>query len=554
MKKISIQDGFFFLILIALSLAFFTVIQPFIMDIFLAIILGVLFRKPYQFFYKLMKKRKQPAALVIISLVIITILIPLIFIGIMVSTEAAYNYKFVKEKWPEIQKELTVSKISKVVKKIPYIGKDLASRTSSLNAKLKEEPQHGELKFFSDGGFQYIPNENFVGVDKFKYMVSNQVLESNQAEVIIKVDSLASNSIPVKNHYYQVDVEDTLLINLKTKTTARQQYHFLIESKPSHGQLKLNKQTKNFSYLADSNFVGFDKFTYRMVKNDSIFSEVATVFITSGHPQTELPTANNDHYMMARGDTLTIPLERGVIWNDTNTEFNLYQFKDRIGELVTQTSSIIFSLIQSTFVNITSFIIHFFIILFLLYYIIIDGGKLLEKIYYLSPLSNEDEREFASELIKITEAIIFNTFLIGILEGLYGGILFTIFGIPSPFLWGIIMAILSMIPVVGANAILVPTVIIQFLIGNYITAILLLIFGVGGILVDQNLIRPQIDSNKSGMHPAIVFMASMGGLIVIGIVGFVIGPLIAALFIVIWNQFGKKYSKELDSWNNGELF
>ena len=111
------------------------------------------------------------------------------------------------------------------------------------------------------------------------------------------------------------------------------------------------------------------------------------------------------------------------------------------------------------------------------------------------------------------------------------------------------MIVLSLIPLVGANTILVPAVIILFAAGNMSGALILLIFGVGVIIINQNIIRPRLDGHKSGMHPAIVFLASMGGLVWMGIVGFVAGPMITAVFMIIWNQFGEHYKEKLEKYN-----
>jgi len=93
--------------------------------------------------------------------------------------------------------------------------------------------------------------------------------------------------------------------------------------------------------------------------------------------------------------------------------------------------------------------------------------------------------------------------------------------------------------------------ILYLILGDFTTGILILTLGTGAVLINQNIIRPRLDGNKSGMHAAIVFLGSMGGLIWMGIVGFLAGPLIAALFITIWNQFGIKYKNRLTAFNAG---
>jgi predicted PurR-regulated permease PerM len=220
-------------------------------------------------------------------------------------------------------------------------------------------------------------------------------------------------------------------------------------------------------------------------------------------------------------------------------------------KLATTIAGFIFTLIQNTFINIGVLLVHFFIVMFLLYYLLADGKSLVRKIQYLLPLNDDDERKLFFRMEDVTDALIVNTFMIGIIEGTYGGVLFAFLGIPSPFFWGTMMVFLSIIPLVGANTILVPMGIIQIAIGNIGTGIIILVIGTGAILINQNIIRPRLDGHRSGMHPAIMFLASMGGLVWLGIIGFLVGPMITALFLIIWDQFGVRYHDELMVYNKG---
>jgi len=218
-------------------------------------------------------------------------------------------------------------------------------------------------------------------------------------------------------------------------------------------------------------------------------------------------------------------------------------------KLATATAGFIITLIQSTFINLGVLFIHFFIAMFLLYYLLADGKALVNKIQYLLPLNDDDERELFFRMEEVTDALILNTFMIGIIEGTYGGTLFALLDIPSPFFWGTLMVFLSIIPLVGANTVLVPMGIVQILLGNVWTGVIVLVIGTGAILINQNIIRPRLDGHRSGMHPAIMFLASMGGLVWLGIIGFLVGPIITALFLIIWDQFGVRYKEDLIRFN-----
>ncbi len=356
--NISLQDIFFFLILIALSIAFYHILEPFIGDTFLALILVILFKRPFRWLTKKLKNKRKAAGITTI-IVIFTIVIPLIFIGLVVANEAGENFTKIKKQWPEIKKQITEEKIKEKFADIPYVNK-------------------------------YV-NE-------------------------IKIE----------------DVEKKL-----------------------------------------------DQFV------------------------------------------------------STATEWAIV-------------------VIEKTFSGVTYSIIHIFIVLFLLYFMFADGDLLLTRLQYLIPLKDEDEVELMYNIEKVTDGIVINSFMLGAIEGTYGGILFALLGIPSPVFWGILMVGLSIIPLLGTNSVLIPAVIIHFIIGDNTTALILLTAGSGVVLINQNIIRPRLDANKSGMHTAIALIASLGGLIWMGVIGFLAGPLITALFIVIWNQYGKKYQKRLEIMNKGE--
>jgi predicted PurR-regulated permease PerM len=188
-------------------------------------------------------------------------------------------------------------------------------------------------------------------------------------------------------------------------------------------------------------------------------------------------------------------------------------------------------------------IVHFCIVMFLLFYMLADGKQILERIQKIIPLKDEEENQFFDRLQKVIDALVMNTFLIGIIEGTYGAVLFAIVGIPSPFFWGLLMSLFSIIPFLGANTILVPAAIIEFLLGNFWKGLIILIFGVGAVFIDQHIIKNRLDGSRSGMHPAIVFLACFGGIISLGLVGFLAGPVIAALFLVAWQQFANRYQQ-----------
>jgi len=237
---------------------------------------------------------------------------------------------------------------------------------------------------------------------------------------------------------------------------------------------------------------------------------------------------------------LKVPLIGEELSNEIES-VDMVKFREITANIITATSSFLMKMIQAAFFNITSFLMHLFITPFMLFFLFLDSKKLLSKIRSVLPFEREDEKKAADKLVKITDTIIIYNFLIGIAEGIYAGILFLILGISSPFFWAIIMVILSMLPIVGANTIIIPAAIILILSGSVAKGIILLVFGAGVILIDQNIIKPKLAGDRSGLHPVVMFVSTVGGITWLGMIGFLVGPLIAALTIVSWELFAAKF-------------
>ncbi len=180
--------------------------------------------------------------------------------------------------------------------------------------------------------------------------------------------------------------------------------------------------------------------------------------------------------------------------------------------------------------------------LLLMFFFFLDGPKLVTAISAVLPMEQRDIDHIASETVQVTSATLISTVLIGFFEGVYGALLFLMLGLPSPFLWGLIMMVLSVIPLVGTNFVFVPAVVILAFSGRWAAALILLIFGVGAIGVSQNVIKPKLLGDRSGLHPAVVLLSTLGGITRLGIIGFLVGPILAGLFAVLWRMLADRYS------------
>ena len=222
-----------------------------------------------------------------------------------------------------------------------------------------------------------------------------------------------------------------------------------------------------------------------------------------------------------------------------------FQLSEVLREAVLQGSNFIVQAAQQSFVSVGTALAGFLLVLMLMFFFFLSGPKFLAKVYAIIPLPYRALREMTEETRRTATATLISTLLIGLIEGAYGAVLFLIFGLPSPFLWGLIIMVLSMIPLIGTNLVLVPAGIILIATGRIFSGIAIIALGLGGVAFSQNVLRPKLLGDRSGLHPALALLSTIGGIIWLGLIGFLVGPLIASLFIVIWQQFARRYRQEL---------
>jgi len=231
--------------------------------------------------------------------------------------------------------------------------------------------------------------------------------------------------------------------------------------------------------------------------------------------------------------------------------FNLDQFfeQDKVSQSIQNIGNTALTIIQKIYQNVIGSVIWIFVMYFSLYYFLIEGKSVIEKVMYLSPLKDKYEKELTHKFTSMTRATLKGTIIVGIVQGFLGGLMFWIAGIPSFVVWGVIMVILSIIPAIGSGIVWAPVGIVLLFVGNIWQGIFVLTFG--GIFISfiDNILRPKLVGKDTEMHPLLVFFATLGGLITFGIIGFIIGPVIMALFLALWEIYGKEFKSQLKKFN-----
>lgn len=212
----------------------------------------------------------------------------------------------------------------------------------------------------------------------------------------------------------------------------------------------------------------------------------------------------------------------------------------------------ILGLIQAAYQGVASFLFWVFVMFFAFYYFLVDGKRAINYLMRMSPLRDEHDQLLMDKFVSMGRATIKGTILVGLIQGCLGGLMFWIAGIPSPIVWTLIMIVCSIIPVAGAGLVWVPAGLILIFLGNIWQGFFILGVGIGVISTIDNILRPKLVGNKVHMHPLLVFFSSLGGIVAFGLSGFIIGPVILALFLALMEIYGLEFSRELKRFNKAK--
>jgi predicted PurR-regulated permease PerM len=188
-----------------------------------------------------------------------------------------------------------------------------------------------------------------------------------------------------------------------------------------------------------------------------------------------------------------------------------------------------------------AFFFQFFIFLYALFFFLMDGDSILRKILYYLPLSSKDEDRLVDRFSSVTRATIKGTLVVGIVQGGMAGVGLAVAGIGGAVFWGTVMVILSIIPGIGTALVWAPAVIYLIAVGKVLPGILLAVYCALVVGSVDNLLRPRLVGKDIKMSDLMVLLGTLGGLMLFGLVGFILGPVIVALFVTIWDIYGRAF-------------
>ncbi|MEJ2097364.1 MAG: AI-2E family transporter [Deltaproteobacteria bacterium] len=246
---------------------------------------------------------------------------------------------------------------------------------------------------------------------------------------------------------------------------------------------------------------------------------------------------------LSQPDAISTIIKSLPFINDIEPYRNL--ILEKAGQIVGLVSDFLINRLRAATLGTANFLFMLFLMLYTMFFFLMDGHRLINKILYYLPLTDRDERRMLDKFTSVTRATLKGTAVIGVLQGGLAGLAFALVGIHSAVFWGTIMAVLSFIPGIGSALVWGPAVVILAASGNFIKAIGLGAFCVAVVGSIDNLLRPVLVGKDTQLHELLILFGTLGGILMFGVVGVFIGPIIAALFVTVWEIYGMVFKEVL---------
>lgn len=208
--------------------------------------------------------------------------------------------------------------------------------------------------------------------------------------------------------------------------------------------------------------------------------------------------------------------------------------QQRLGELLGRSGQSITSGLLGIGQVTLDFVVAFFIMLYVLFFLLRDGKPLSAAIARAVPLEPDQTQRLLTQFVTVVRATVKGNIVVALVQGSLGALAFWVLGLPGPMLWGALMALLSLLPAVGAALVWLPVALYYLFTGQLWPAFGLTAWGVLVIGLVDNILRPILVGRDTRMPDYLVLVSTVGGLSLFGLNGFVIGPVIAAMFLVCW--------------------
>ena len=215
------------------------------------------------------------------------------------------------------------------------------------------------------------------------------------------------------------------------------------------------------------------------------------------------------------------------------------------GQLAQSAGGVLVDSLTAVTLGTTNFLFQLFLMLYAMYFFLTSGPAVLDRILYLVPLPSEDEHRLLDRFVSVTRATIKGSLVIGVLQGALAGLSFAVFGVPGAAFWGTVMAVLSIVPALGAALVWVPAVIWLLATGQIAAGISVGLWCSLVVGTVDNFLRPRLVGRDTRLPDLLVLLSTFGGILFFGAVGFILGPIVASLFVTVWEIFAVAYGDVL---------
>jgi len=224
-------------------------------------------------------------------------------------------------------------------------------------------------------------------------------------------------------------------------------------------------------------------------------------------------------------------------WLDRMELTSVSAVQNKLSAVSVQASQLIATRALNIGQNTLQFVVSLGVMLYLLFFLLRDGRSLAARIRNAVPLKESQKTNLSNKFTTVIRATLKGNLMVAACQGLLGGLIFWVLGVQGPILWGVLMAFLSLLPAIGAGLIWAPVAIYFFATGAVWQAVVLTAFGVTVIGMVDNVLRPILVGRDTKMPDYVILISTLGGMTLLGLNGFVIGPVIAALFMACWDLF-----------------
>ena len=222
---------------------------------------------------------------------------------------------------------------------------------------------------------------------------------------------------------------------------------------------------------------------------------------------------------------------------------NLRDIEQQLTTAVAQASQLIATQVLGIGQNTLQFVVSFFIALYLAFFLLRDGPALALRVKTAIPLDEAHKQALMQKFATVIRATVKGNIVIALIQGTLGGLALWVLDVRGALLWAVLMAFLSLLPAVGAGLIWGPVAVYLLVTGSVVQGVGLIAYGVLVIGMVDNVLRPILVGKDTRMPDYVVLISTLGGLAVFGINGFIIGPVIAAMFIAVWDIYVSEHHR-----------